>query len=139
MTQTKPFPITKRQVWEAYKSVKANQGGAGVDGQSLAEFGEELENNLYKLWNRLASGSWMPPPVKRVEIPKADGGVRGLGVPTVADRIAQTVVKQALEPELEQLFHPDSYGYRPGKSAHQAVKALSQGGWRSQAHFVFYT
>jgi group II intron reverse transcriptase/maturase len=130
LTQTKPFPITKRQVWEAYKSVKANQGGAGVDEQSLAEFAEDLENNLYKLWNRLASGSWTPPPVKRVEIPKADGGVRGLGVPTVADRIAQAVVKQALEPELETLFHPDSYGYRPGKSAHQAIGQARKRCWR---------
>lgn len=130
MNQAKPFPITKRQVWEAYKSVRANQGGAGVDEQSLAEFAEDLENNLYKLWNRLASGSWMPPPVKRVEIPKADGGVRGLGVPTVADRIAQTVVKQALEPVLEQYFHPDSYGYRPGKSAHQAIGQARERCWR---------
>jgi group II intron reverse transcriptase/maturase len=101
-----------------------------VDEQSLAEFAEDLENNLYKLWNRLASGSWMPPPVKRVEIPKADGGVRGLGVPTVADRIAQTVVKQALEPELEKHFHPDSYGYRPEKSAHQAIGQARQRCWR---------
>ena len=130
MNQAKPFPITKRQVWEAYKSVKANQGGAGVDEQSLAEFAEDLENNLYKLWNRLASGSWMPPPVKRVEIPKADGGIRRLGVPTVADRIAQTVVKQALEPELEKYFHPDSYGYRPGKSAHQAIGQARKRCWR---------
>lgn len=130
MSQAKPFPITKAQVWEAYKSVKANQGGAGVDEQSLAEFAEDLENNLYKLWNRLASGSWMPPPVKRVEIPKADGGVRGLGVPTVADRIAQTVVKQALEPVLERHFHPDSYGYRPGRSAHQAIGQARQRCWR---------
>jgi RNA-directed DNA polymerase len=130
LNQAKPFPITKRQVWEAYKSVKANQGGAGVDEQSLAEFAEDLENNLYKLWNRLASGSWMPPPVKRVEIPKADGGVRCLGVPTVADRIAQTVVKQALEPELERHFHPDSYGYRPEKSAHQAIGQARQRCWR---------
>ena len=130
MNQAKPFPITKRQVWEAYKSVKANQGGAGVDEQSLAEFAEDLENNLYKLWNRLASGSWMPPLVKRVEIPKDDGGVRRLGVPTVADRIAQTVVKQALEPELEKHFHPDSYGYRPGKSAHQAIGQARERCWR---------
>jgi group II intron reverse transcriptase/maturase len=130
LNQAKPFPITKRQVWEAYKRVKANQGGAGVDEQSLAEFAEDLENNLYKLWNRLASGSWMPPPVKREEIPKADGGIRCLGVPTVADRIAQTVVKQALEPELEKLFHPDSYGYRPGKSAHQAIGQARKRCWR---------
>jgi len=130
VTQAKPFPITKAQVWEAYKRVKANHGGAGVDAQSLAEFDEDLEDNLYKLWNRLASGSWMPPPVKRVEIPKAGGGVRPLGIPTVADRIAQTVVKQALEPELERHFHPDSYGYRPGKSAHQAIGQARQRCWR---------
>ncbi len=131
MTQAKPFPITKRQVWEAYKRVKANQGGAGVDGQTLQAFEGELENNLYKLWNRLASGSYMPPPVKRVEIPKADGGVRPLGIPTVADRIAQMVVKQVLEPELEEIFHPDSYGYRPGKSAHQAIKQARKRCWRN--------
>ncbi len=131
MTQVKPFSITKRQVWEAYKRVKANQGGAGVDGQSIAEFDEDMENNLYKLWNRLASGSYMPPPVKRVEIPKADGGLRPLGVPTVADRIAQTVVKQVLEPEMERHFHPDSYGYRPGKSAHQAIGEARKRCWRN--------
>ncbi|MGB5830731.1 MAG: group II intron reverse transcriptase/maturase [Thiohalocapsa sp.] len=131
MTQAKPFPITKRQVWEAYKRVKANPGGAGVDGQSLGEFAEDLENNLYTLWNRLASGSYMLPPVKRVEIPKADGGIRCLGVPTVADRIAQTVVKQALEPALERHFHPDSYEYRPGKSAHQAIGQARKRCWRS--------
>jgi RNA-directed DNA polymerase len=130
LTQAKPFPITKRQVWEAYKRVKANHGGAGVDGQSLGEFAEDLEDNLYKLWNRLASGSYMPPPVRRVEIPKAGGGVRPLGIPTVADRIAQTVLKQALEPELERYFHPDSYGYRPDKSAHQAIGAARQRCWQ---------
>jgi RNA-directed DNA polymerase len=128
--QAKPFPITKRQVWEAYKRVKANQGGAGVDAQTLTEFAEDLENNLYKLWNRLASGSYMPPAVRRVEIPKADGGIRPLGVPTVSDRIAQTVVKQVLEPELERHFHPDSYGYRPGKSALQAVGQARKRCWR---------
>ncbi len=129
MSQAKPFPITKRQVWEAYKRVKANRGGAGVDGQTLQEFDEELENNLYKLWNRLSSGSYQPPPVKRVEIPKADGGIRPLGIPTVADRIAQMVVKQVLEPELEKHFHPDSYGYRPGKSAHQAIGRARKRCW----------
>ncbi|MGB1109346.1 MAG: reverse transcriptase domain-containing protein, partial [Gammaproteobacteria bacterium] len=131
MTQAKPFSITKRQVWEAYKRVKANQGGAGVDGQTLKEYEDGLENNLYKLWNRLASGSYMPPPVKRVEIPKADGGIRPLGVPTVSDRIAQMVVKQILEPELEKHFHPDSYGYRPGKSAHQAIGQARKRCWRN--------
>ena len=130
MNQAKPFPITKRQVWEAYKRVKANQGGAGVDGQSLEAFGEKLPNNLYKLWNRLASGSYQAPPVRRVEIPKANGGIRPLGIPTVADRIAQMVVKQTLEPELERHFHPDSYGYRPGKSAHQAIGAARKRCWR---------
>lgn len=131
MTQAKPFPITKRQVWEAYKRVKANKGGAGVDGQTLQRFERDVGNNLYKLWNRMASGSYMPPPVKRVEIPKEGGGVRPLGVPTVADRVAQMVVKQALEPELERHFHPDSYGYRPGKSAHQALGQARERCWRN--------
>jgi len=129
LNRAKPFPITKRQVWEAYKRVKANRGGAGVDGQTLLEFEEDLENNLYKLWNRLSSGSYQPPPVKRVEIPKADGGIRALGIPTVADRIAQMVVKQVLEPELEKHFHPDSYGYRAGKSAHQAIGRARKRCW----------
>ena len=134
MNQTKSFSIAKRQVWEAYKRVKANRGGAGVDGQSMEEFDKEMENNLYKLWNRLSSGSYMPPPVKRVEIPKADGGIRPLGVPTIADRIAQMVVKQALEPKVEPYFHPDSYGYRPGKSAHQAIGQARKRCWRN--HWV---
>ncbi len=107
----KPFVISKKVVWDAYEKVKANQGAAGVDGESIAEF----EGNLYKLWNRLSSGSYFPPPVRAVEIPKKAGGVRTLGVPTVADRIAQTVVRSYLEPEVEPMFHPDSYGYRPGR------------------------
>ena len=131
MSQAKPFPITKRQVWEAYKRVKANQGGAGADGLTLEEFEENLANNLYRLWNRLASGSYMPPPVKRVEIPKAGGGIRPLGIPTIADRIAQTVVKETLELELESHFLPDSYGYRPGKSAYQAIGQARKRCWRS--------
>jgi RNA-directed DNA polymerase len=130
LNQAKPFLITKRQVWEAYKRVKANHGGVGVDDQTIELFDQNLEDNLYKLWNRLASGSYLPPPVKRVEIPKANGGTRSLGIPTVADRIAQTVVKQALEPDLEKHFHPDSYGYRPGKSAHQAVGMARKRCWR---------
>jgi RNA-directed DNA polymerase len=130
MSQAKPFPITKRQVWEAYKRVKANAGSAGVDEQSLTEFDEDVGNNLYKLWNRLASGSYVPSPVKCVEIPKLGGGVRPLGIPTVTDRIAQTVVKQVLEPELEGHFHEDSYGYRPGKSAHQAIGQARKRCWR---------
>jgi RNA-directed DNA polymerase len=131
LEQAKPFCITKRQVWEAYKRVKANKGAAGVDGQTLEEFEQDLEGNLYKLWNRLASGSYFPPPVLRVEIPKGDGRMRPLGIPTVADRIAQTVVKQYLEPELEEHFHPDSYGYRPGKSALDAVGMARQRCWQS--------
>src|SRR5262245_36235069 len=116
--EAKPFKIPKREVWEAFKSVKANQGAAGVDGQSIAEFEADLENNLYKLWNRLSSGSYFPPPVRRVDIQKRDGGgVRPLGIPTVADRIAQGVALPYLDPILAPVFHPDSYGYRPGKSS----------------------
>ena len=121
MSKAKPFSIAKREVWEAYKRVRSNQGTAGVDGQSIAEFEEDLANNLYKLWNRMSSGSYFPPPVRRVEIPKQDGRTRPLGIPTVADRIAQMVVKQRLEPVLEPCFYPDSYGYRPEKSAIEAV------------------
>jgi RNA-directed DNA polymerase len=108
LDKAKPFSISKRQVWEAYKRVKENRGAAGVADQSIEEFEEDLENNLYKLWNRLSSGSYFPPPVKRVEIKKRDGGTRPLGVPTVLDRIAQGVVKGYLEPELEKYFHPNS-------------------------------
>jgi retron-type reverse transcriptase len=108
LDKAKPFSISKRQVWEAYKRVKENRGAAGVADQSIEEFEEDLENNLYKLWNRLSSGSYFPPPVKRVEIKKRDGGTRPLGVPTVSDRIAQGVVKGYLEPELEKYFHPNS-------------------------------
>jgi RNA-directed DNA polymerase len=126
----KPFSISKRMVWNAYKRVKANQGAAGVDEESLADFERDLTNNLYKLWNRLASGSYMPPPVRMVLIPKHDGGQRGLGIPTVSDRIAQTVVAMVLEPLLEPYFHPDSYGYRPGKSAQQALGMARQRCWR---------
>ncbi len=112
MEQTKSYNIPKRLIVEAYKRVKANKGGAGVDNQSLKDFEADLKNNLYKLWNRLSSGSYFPQAVKRVEIPKADGGVRPLGIPTVTDRIAQMTVKLQIETELEQHFHPDSYGYR---------------------------
>jgi RNA-directed DNA polymerase len=126
----KPFLISKRMVWNAYKRVKANQGAAGVDEESLADFEANLTNNLYKLWNRLASGSYFPPPVRTVMIPKRDGGQRALGIPTVSDRIAQTVVAMVLEPVLEPHFHPDSYGYRPGKSAIQALGVARQRCWR---------
>ena len=117
-------------VWEGYKRVKSNQGAAGVDGQSIEEFDRDMENNLYKLWYRMSSGSYFPPPVRRVEIPKGNGGVRPLGIPTVADRIAQTVVKLHIEPELEPHFHQDSYGYRPGKSALEAVGVARKRCWR---------
>jgi len=117
LNEAKPFQISKKQIWDAFKRVMANRGAAGVDGQSIADFEEDLKNNLYKVWNRLSSGSYFPPPVRRVEIPKGDGKKRSLGIPTVADRIAQMVVKQSLEPLLEPHFHEDSYGYRPRKSA----------------------
>jgi RNA-directed DNA polymerase len=126
----KPFGISKRQVWDAYKRVKANRGAAGVDGQSIAEFEENLKSNLYKLWNRLASGSYFPPPVRRVEIPKGDGKTRPLGIPTVADRIAQMVVTRFLQPILEPQFHSDSFGYRPKKSAKDALAVAQQRCWR---------
>jgi len=122
----KPFDISKQEVWDAYQRVKANRGAAGVDEQSIAEFEADLRNNLYKLWNRLVSGSYFPPPVRQVEIPKETGGTRMLGIPTVADRIAQSVVKARLEPVLEPRFHADSYGYRPGRSALDAVGTARQ-------------
>lgn len=122
--ETKSLPITKQMVKAAYKKVKSNQGGAGVDQVSLKEFEEDLLDNLYKLWNRLASGSYFPPSVREVLIPKGKGKQRKLGIPTVADRIAQQVVKSYLEPRLEAEFHESSYGYRPLKSAHQAVEAV---------------
>ena len=126
----KPFPVTKRQVWDAWKRVKANQGGAGIDDQTIAEFEENLADNLYKIWNRMASGSYHPKPVRRVNIPKSSGGVRPLGIPTVADRVAQMVVKQVLEPILERVFHSDSYGYRPKKSAHDAIQRTRTRCWQ---------
>jgi RNA-directed DNA polymerase len=130
LSEAKPFSISKRLVWEAYKRVKANDGAAGVDGQTIKEFEGDQENNLFRLWNRMSSGSYFPKPVRRVEIPKGDGGTRPLGIPTVTDRIAQTVVKQLLEPEFEKHFHPDSYGYRPEKSAQEAVGVARQWCWR---------
>lgn len=129
LNRAKPFHISKQVVWDAYKRVKANRGAAGVDGESITEFERDLKNNLYKLWNRMSSGSYFPPPVRRVEIPKDGGGERPLGIPTVADRIAQTVVKLYLEPGIEPHFHPDSYGYRPGKSATGAVGVARQRCW----------
>ena len=129
-SSAKPFDISKRDVWDAYKRIKANRGAAGVDGQSITEFEENLSANLYKLWNRLASGSYFPPPVRRVEIPKGDGRTRPLGIPTVADRIAQMVVTRFLQPAIDPQFHEDSYGYRPKKSAKDALAVARQRCWR---------
>jgi len=126
MASTKPYRIAKRAVWEAYQLVKANRGAAGIDDETIAMFEQNLSGNLYKLWNRMSSGSYFPPPVKQVEIPKAKGGTRRLGIPTVSDRIAQTVVKLMIEP----IFHEDSYGYRPGKSAKQAIAVTRKRCWQ---------
>lgn len=130
MRRAKPFEISKYQVFKAYKWVNARRGSGGIDGISLAEFGKDYDNHLYKLWNRMSSGSYMPPAVKLVEIPKKDGGKRPLGIPTISDRIAQTVVKANLEQELESLYHEDSYGYRPRKSALDAVAKARERCWK---------
>ena len=130
MDTAKPYCISKHIVWEAYERVKANKGAAGVDEESIEEFEKNLKDNLYKLWNRMSSGSYFPPPVRIVEIPKGDGKMRKLGIPTVSDRIAQMVVKLYLEPGIDPHFHPDSYGYRPGKSAIAAVGVARERCWR---------
>jgi RNA-directed DNA polymerase len=127
----KSFDISKRDVWEAWKKVKENKGGPGADGVTVEDFEADLSNNLYKIWNRMSSGSYFPPPVKAVEIPKQHGGgTRILGIPTVADRVAQTVVAAHLEERVEPIFHPDSYGYRPGKSALDAVETCRRRCWK---------
>ena len=128
-SEGKPFDIPKRLVWQAWEQVKANKGAAGADGVTLEMFGKDLEDNLYKVWNRMSSGTYFPPPVRAVEIPKASGGTRVLGVPTVADRVAQTAAAMALEPRTEAIFHPDSYGYRPRKGALDAVGRCRQRCW----------
>lgn len=130
MKEAKPFCISKIEVWDAYQRVKANKGAAGVDEQSIEDFEKALKQNLYKVWNRMSSGSYFPPPVRTVRIPKKNGGERKLGIPTVTDRVAQQVVKARLEPELEPLMHADSYGYRPGKSALDAVGQARERCWR---------
>lgn len=122
--KAKPLPISKQMVWKAYKKVKSNKGSAGMDKVSIEDYESDLENNLYKLWNRLASGSYFPPAVKEVEIPKSNGKKRQLGIPTVSDRIGQQVIKDLIEPRLESEFHESSYGYRPLKSAHQALSVV---------------
>src|SRR5262250_3092897 len=130
MSEAKPFRISKKEVWEAYQRVKENKGAAGCPSQSIEDFEKKLKKNLYKIWNRMSSGSYFPPPVRTVQIPKKNGGERKLGIPTVADRIAQQVVKARLEPVLDPLFHADSYGYRPGKSALGAVGQARERCWR---------
>ena len=131
MPEAKPYDIPKQLVWEAYQRVKANRGAAGVDGESLAGFEKDLKGNLYKVWNRMSSGSYLPPPVRLVEIPKESGGIRPLGIPTVADRVAQTVVKMVFEPQVEPVFHEDSYGYRPGRGALDAVGVARKRCWET--------
>lgn len=130
-SQAKPFEVSKHVVWEAYLRVKANKGAAGADGCTIEQYEQDLKDNLFKLWNRLSSGSYFPPPVKAVAIPKAGGGSRVLGIPTVDDRIAQTVAAMYLERQVEPIFHPDSYGYRPGRSALDAVGRCRERCWRS--------
>ncbi len=127
----KPFDIPKRLVWQAWKRVAENGGAPGADGVTIEDFKADLGNNLYKIWNRMSSGTYFPPPVRAVEIPKSSGGTRILGVPTVADRIAQTVVAMFLERLVEPVFHPDSYGYRPGRSALDAVAVCRERCWRN--------
>jgi RNA-directed DNA polymerase len=128
----KPFNIDKRSVYEAYKAVKSNRGAAGVDEQTIEQFEADLSGNLYKIWNRMSSGTYFPPPVRAVAIPKKSGGERILGVPTVADRVAQMVVKQVIEPILDPIFLADSYGYRPNKSALDAVGVTRERCWKYQ-------
>jgi RNA-directed DNA polymerase len=128
----KPFDISKWEVQEAWEKVRANKGAPGVDGCSIEEFEKDLKNNLYKIWNRMSSGSYFPPPVLAVEIPKSHGaGTRVLGVPAVADRVAQTVVARRLERKVEPIFHDDSYGYRPGRSALDAVRVCRERCWKT--------
>ena len=129
VTSAKPFVIPKRLVWDAYQRVKANRGSAGIDNQSIDDFDRKQSKSLYRIWNRMSSGSYFPPTVKAVPIPKKSGGERVLGIPTVSDRIAQTVVTLILEPKLEPIFHEDSYGYRPGKSAHDALATTRKRCW----------
>lgn len=124
--ETKSIPISRPMIWEAYKKVRSNQGSAGVDQISMDEFDADRSQYLYKLWNRMASGSYFPPPVKEVEVPKKDGKVRKLGIPTIGDRVAQMAVKDYLESRFEQIFSPHSYGYRPKRNAHQALESVRE-------------
>ncbi len=129
--ETRSIPVSHQMVWEAYKKVRANKGGAGVDKISMEQYDADRSKHLYKLWNRMASGSYFPPPVREVEIPKKDGKVRKLGIPTISDRVGQMVVKDYLEPRFEAIFSPHSYGYRPGKNAHQALESVRKNCWKT--------
>jgi RNA-directed DNA polymerase len=131
LEKAKPFEISKKLLWEAFQLIKRNGGAAGIDGQTIEGFEERLKDNLYKLWNRMSSGSYHPQAVRRVEIPKKSGGLRPLGIPTVTDRIAQMAAKMVFEPLLEPHFHEDSYGYRPNKSAHQALEKARGRCWQN--------
>ena len=130
MQEAKSFTISKHLVMEAWMRIKSNGGSAGIDKQSIEDFEKNLKDNLYRIWNRMSSGSYMPSAVKLVEIPKSGGGKRPLGIPTVSDRIAQMVVVKVLEPKLEPIFHNDSYGYRPGRSAHDALAQARERCWK---------
>lgn len=130
MEQGKTFEIPKMLIWKSYLSVKKNRGAPGCDGETMARFEENKKKNLYKIWNRMSSGTYFPPPVLEKKIPKADGTERTLGIPTVGDRIAQGTVKQYMESNLDPIFHPDSYGYRPKKSAHQALNKCKERCWK---------
>lgn len=129
-TKSKHVPVTKQMVWSAYKKVRKNKGSAGVDKINFNEFDEGKERHLYKIWNRMSSGSYFPPPVKEVEIPKGEGKVRKLGIPAISDRIAQMVIKDYLEPRFEKIFHNNSYGYRPQRSAHGALQRVRENCWK---------
>jgi len=130
MQKTKSFEISRHQVWRAYLRVKENNGSGGIDGIELEDYKKDLKNNLYKLWNRMSSGSYFPRAVRLVEIPKDSGGTRTLGIATIEDRVAQQVVVMMMEPLMEPHFHNDSYGYRPGRSAHQALEVTRHRCWR---------
>ncbi len=130
MGESKQYEIPKKVVIEAYKRVKANKGSAGIDGVDFEIFEEKLNNNLYKIWNRMSSGSYFPSPVLAVEIPKKAGGTRRLGIPTISDRIAQMVARMYVEPVVEPMFSEDSYGYRPNKSAIDAIETTRKRCWR---------
>ncbi len=131
MDRRKPYEISKHTVFKAFQQVKANGGAPGVDGVTIEKYEQNLKNNLYKLWNRMSSGSYMPKPVLGVEIPKKSGGKRLLGIPTVEDRVAQTTVKLYFEPQVEPCFCEDSYGYRPNKSAHDAIAITRERCWKT--------